>query len=133
MLKKHRDNLTKLATYLESLPDDYDHFGMDEYNADEFGKVIRIENRRYDCGTVACAVGHGPAAGIRLHKDNNWRVYAKRAFGVSASVWEDDPVWDYLFSHEWARYDDTHQGAAARIRTFLAGGVPDGWEEAREA
>lgn len=136
MLKKHRDNLTKLANYLAALPKDYQDFDMRDFNYDG-EESLEITDRQYDCGTVACAVGHGPAAGIRVYKDADWWDYCKRAFGITRYNADDDYDGDfeYLFGSEWAEYDNTPHGAAARIRTYLAlgGKVPEGWEDRRWA
>jgi hypothetical protein len=79
-----------------------------------------------NCGTVACAAGHGPAAGIpfksgefELGIDNdwgniNWNRYITRAFGVELTF-----VFDFLFGSKWRIYDNHHYGAAARIRYLL--------------
>ena len=129
MKKKHRDNLLKLAAYLETLPDDYEQFDMSEYMMKQDGKyweaVYVHELPKNDCGTVACAVGHGPAAGIRVYGDIDWESYSDRVFGE----FEDDYFgWDYMFSASWSCSDNTPKGAAARIRTYVTlGHTPDGW------
>lgn len=131
MNKKHRDNLLKLAAYLEALPEDYGQFDMGYFNAevDDYNDTIDLplSDRKYDCGTVACAVGHGPAAGIRAYGDFNWGQYARRVFGTEVG----DDNFNYMFGACWERFDNTAKGAAARIRTYVeAGGeVPVGWDE----
>lgn len=80
------------------------------------------------CGTVACAVGHGPLAGIEMTpgekkaKDAGvgWAVYCARAFGVSNI----SPEMGWLFQSWWQKKDNTPEGAAARIRYYLKHGVP---------
>lgn len=131
-----RKNLLKLAAYLESLPADYSHFGMRFY-ADHRGDCdLPMEEDLYaakdpqgfltNCGTVACAVGHGPAAGIRPKTsefymdgrkafDFDWNVYVERAFGIGPTTEE----FAFLFSDKWVGLDDHHYGAAARIRYYL--------------
>ena len=102
-------NLDKLATYLEGLPEDYALFDMQNYAKEE------------GCGTVACACGHGPMAGIKREGYEQWADYANRVFGVSA-LYRD---WHFLFSGIWHLIQPTHHQAAARIRVFLKDGVPD--------
>lgn len=124
MKKKHKDNLLKLATYLETLPDDYGHFNMSEYmeNIDGYYVCITLQNKP-DCGTVACAVGHGPAAGIRVYGDTSWGDYAERVFGYMTT-----DAFEYMFGSSWSDYDNTPKGAAARIRTYVAlGHAPNDW------
>ena len=124
MKKKHRDNLLKLADYLATLPDDYEQFNMSDYMQDSDGCVVYITDQsKPSCGTVACAVGHGPAAGIRVYGDVGWSDYADRVFG---KMFDDD--FTYMFGSIWSDYDNTPKGAAARIRTYVAlGHEPEGW------
>jgi len=129
MLKKHSENLLKLADYLAALPADYKEFDMREFNkhSDEYSWGGPSQ-RKYGCGTVACAVGHGPVAGIRVYKDGNWHDYSSRVFGVSLRD-EDDEPFNYMFGASWRNYDNTPHGAAARIRRYvsLGGKVPAWW------
>jgi hypothetical protein len=132
MKKKHKDNLLKLAAYLETLPDDYERFDMFEYMMECDGDDRRYwetlgpdERSKPSCGTVACAVGHGPAAGIRIYRDLDWTDYSARVFGEFEG---DYLVWDYMFSPRWSHTDNTPKGAAARIRTYVTlGHTPTGW------
>jgi hypothetical protein len=134
MKKKHKDNLLKLAAYLETLPDDYEQFNMHVFMAlrvEDAGLYDRQwivvdpdEVKRPHCGTVACAVGHGPSAGIRVYGDQSWRSYADRVFGPM-----DDDTFGYMFGPSWSRTDNTPKGAAARIRTYVTlGHTPDDWD-----
>lgn len=127
MIKKHKDNLLKLADYLATLPDDYEQFHMYAYMATSTGgywETFALEERSKPvCGTVACAVGHGPAAGIRLYGDDCWESYADRVFGEM-----DNDDFQYMFGSSWSDYDNTPKGASARIRTFVAlGKAPQDW------
>lgn len=128
MKKKHRENLLKLADYLDTLPGDYEQFDMSEYmlvrDGDHWENFGPDERSKPVCGTVACAVGHGPAAGIRLYGDLDWTDYAERVFGKMRC---DD--FQYMFGSEWSNYDNTPKGAASRIRTFVSlGCAPDRWD-----
>ena len=62
-------------------------------------------------------------AGIEFKSDEEWRDYAGRAFGAPPG----NDNWRFLFSPDWGWYQPTHHQAAARIRVFLNGGVPDGF------
>lgn len=126
-------NLEKLATYLESLPADYSHFAMDDFfcqdtgTSNDFKEYKRLEGEYARnnggvgrCGAVACAVGHGPAAGILFHSSElfpsgnpDWGSYADRFCELSE--------FPFLFGGDWTAFDNTHQGAAKRIRYLLAG------------
>jgi hypothetical protein len=127
MKKKHRENLLKLADYLDKLPDDYEQFHMYSYMAQRssygWATFDLNEKPKPECGTVACAVGHGPAAGIRIYGDWDWESYADRVFG---ELPYDD--FSYMFGSSWCDTDNTPKGAAARIRTFVElGKAPEGW------
>lgn len=87
-----------------------------------------------ECGTVRCACGYGPYAGVRMLKEeranaggasygNGWSIYAHRAFGATGGVF----CW--LFAGVWYRNDNTREGAAARIRYYLKHGLPARWME----
>lgn len=133
----NRKRLEKLATYLESLPEDYQHFGMETY-LDAFdgdGSKAEAEYARRNggvpsCGTSACAVGHGPAAGIympprmispsRYRTDSfiiNWDDYSLLFTGEERT---NTDRWEWLFGGAWDDHDGHHWGAAARIRYVLA-------------
>lgn len=137
MIKKHRENLLKLAAYLDQLPADYEHFDMRDYNTVErespfFPHSLEPKSRQYGCGTAACALGHGPAAGIRVYGDLLWDNYCERVFGIKRFAREDDDDFEYLFGAQWTHYDNTPHGAAARIRIYVEGGTPSGWLAKRE-
>ena len=130
LTEENRANLEKLATYLERLPADYDHFTMWTYCASDDDEAITryaLKNGGLaKCGAVACAVGHGPAAGILLNESEitswgapNWNDYAARLIGSSY-----DENYEWAFDTLWTDYDNTHQGAAARIRYLLHYGKP---------
>lgn len=120
-----RNNLSTLASYLERLPSNYKHFDMETFAYSEEHEEVptsEIQNGKFSCGTVACAVGHGPAAGITFCPSDlepngypGWLKYSER-FVPSGS-----PEWIWCFSDEWAEFDNTPRGAAARIRHLLAG------------
>jgi hypothetical protein len=147
---QHRKNLLKLADYLESLPKDYKHFDMATF-ASHYGNhdlpmpsdVMAAKSPKAflaDCGTVACAVGHGPAAGIAVKPDEllastfggrkkvydvAWGQYSGRVFGVDPTkiFSGSSRVFQFLFGGDWDDIDNHHYGAAARIRYFLDTGV----------
>ena len=118
----NRENLTKLADYLAALPADYDHFDMFDYyrNIRIFGYILPIESALPDkCGAVACAVGHGPAAGIPPVAGEDWTTYGHRVFDMGGEEWY------WCFSDKWTGIDNTPHGAAKRIRHLLEHGLPE--------
>lgn len=130
----NRVNLEKLAAYLEQLPEGYDHFDMCDFYQKYFIGLggIRIGRTKSnpetaiapsECGAVACAIGHAPAAGIPALPGEYWAPYAVRVFELLHNEW----VW--CFDGEWECIDNTPQGAAKRIRYLLAFGPPSDWKE----
>ena len=93
-------NLQKLADYLETLPQNYSCFDMSDYT--DFAD-FPAEATTISCGTAACLVGHGPAAGIAvMSKEETWEHYAKRVFGAYAGRAHNNDVLHWLFSPEWS-------------------------------
>jgi hypothetical protein len=117
-------NLVQLATYMRQLPDDYEQFSMSYYHWKQNGSGgpnTLKPGVQYECGTSACAVGHGPAAGIApLRGEDDWVQYGRRSF----TSHEGDYL--FMFSGSWTDYDDTPRGVAARICYVLQqGSLPD--------
>jgi hypothetical protein len=135
-----RENLGKLASYLEGLPEDYQHFEMASWTGDADGEAIvnyALHNGGVpSCGTVACAVGHGPAAGILVPEKMICPAYAAIGLPRRVNWWsysalfarDDSPEFEWLFSGRWSDVDNTPHGAAARIRYVLQhGAAPKGF------
>ena len=118
-----RANLTVLAGFLErAVPPP--EFSMYNYisirgNSDRLRLPANCTPEVYVCGTVACAAGHGPLAGIEALPHETWSEYTQRAFSGP-----DPNVFFYLFAADWTDIDDTPKGAAARIRRYLSEGMP---------
>lgn len=137
LTKANRARLEKLAAYLEGLPEDYSHFDMADYlYAVEESSLLEYAKHNggvASCGTAACAVGHGPAAGIlfppRYLKDRwgnprvVWDRYSTLFVGNLGDV-KGHARYRWCFGGEWAGKDNSHFGAAARIRYLLDHGAP---------
>ncbi len=115
------ENLLKLANYLEGPLSS--KFDMAYFCDPGVGSCEAVE--MVTCGSVGCAVGHGPHAGIPKLLTEDWFKYSERAFGLNS----DSNEWMYLFSSSWEERDNTPQGAAARIRAVVNDGLPSDWEE----
>jgi hypothetical protein len=126
-------NLAIHADFLATSPI-ANHFDMDTFQwsaSDEmetnddlsiYEAILTLESL-HTCGTSACAIGWGPAAGFPISsEDNSWFDYGERVFGVSLE--SDEEAFDYLFGSEWVDIDNTPTGCAERIRTYLKSGVP---------
>lgn len=115
---EQRANLLKLAEYLErpQLQAKFDMRAFTQFPEDAFTPMT-------ECGSVGCAVGHGPYAGVPKLPDEFWDQYSERAFT------DDSNEWRWLFSFRWRSADNTPFGAASRIRWLLDKGLPENWEE----
>ena len=130
-------NLTVLADYLEGVDDNFFDMGSFFYRRNtSFSELIKTETTYAltgnlpECGTTACALGYGPAAGFPMTKAEskrlNWPGYCERVFSLSLGYTNRE--WFWCFSANWARTQPTAKEAAARIRTLITTGVPDDYE-----
>lgn len=124
---EQRGNLAALAEYLESGP--ALRFDMARFAADGERHEIDPE-AMLRCGTAACALGHGPFAGLPAKRQEEWKDYAFRVFGVGPTdIGSQSPAFLWMFGGAWAEIDNSPDGAAARIRWFLRNGVPPDSDE----
>lgn len=120
-------NLRTLAAYLLTLPTDYPDFEMSDFVQVE-DLDLRAIAHTPACGTAACAVGHGPQAGIKPVKGERWANYSERLSGL---IFGSD-AWEWCFAGDWHRTDNTVHGAAKRIGWLLENGLPNNhWEQRR--
>src|SRR3546814_12476889 len=109
-------NQSKLADYLLRVAADYDDFDMGTCcklpgTEREFGP-----GDAHPCGSVGCALGHGPRAGIHpVLDDDTWPDYCESQFGMR---WFSDEA-EWCFGGAWSMIDDTPRGAGLRIRLML--------------
>jgi hypothetical protein len=130
------NNLRKLADYLLKLPENYKGFDMgtflcvseeDYYELEELVQDYGLYNKAfYECGTVGCAIGHGPLAGIPMNEVESVGLWAGYSYRTLVQVGK---KWDWCFSADWAQVDNTPQGAAKRILWLLDKGLPDNVDE----
>ena len=127
-----RENLAKLAAYLERLEVEPTLSGMafdmnsfcsrqanDEDDIEDGLIDVTLEYR--SCGTIACAIGHAPTAGIAIpDKARSWWRFSELAFGLKP-IGSD---WEFLFGCRWTYYDNTPRGVAERIKLYLSGDHP---------
>lgn len=114
-------NLGKLATYLVGGRVKM-KFEMASLCENMYGSLEKPNSA--GCGTVGCALGHGPEAGISGREYTMWTEYCKQEFGLS---WGSD-AWLWCFSGRWSSYDNTPRGAAKRMQYLLQHGAPpEGW------
>lgn len=135
MNKQQFDNCVTLAKYLLSLPEDYEHFDMDNFyikpeklSDNIYTCVSPVDAGKPACGAVACALGHGPAAGIIPEEDICWIKYCAKYFGMIFG----EVIYLWCFDTDWTEVDNTPQGAGKRIAFMLEKGhetIPDGFVE----
>lgn len=127
----NRENLLVLAKFLVRLDQDGHEsergFSMRGFCDDEYGD--ELEPKAWECGTVSCAAGWGPAAGLVVEPDDeDWSQYITRTFGIDGGS-AVEPIWQWLFGSGWARTDNSPKGAGQRILWLLVHGVPEDWKE----
>ncbi len=106
------ENLKKLSSYLKGeLKAD---FNMANYAALVYNTT---------CGSVGCAIGHGPYAGIPKYKEEHWIDYSFRVFNISSNDWY------WCFSADWASTDNAALSAATRIDWLIEHGLPEDWHD----
>ncbi len=136
------NKFTILADFLDTIPDHEPRFDLrtffDTCSVDLEHKYVKTGDMPSpDCGTTACALGWGPAAGIIPSPDTfkNGTMYWNRYFLTDFMgrklpekgfmfIYDDeeaDAVFAWCFDERWAPIDNTAKGAAARIRYMLDG------------
>lgn len=109
----NRENLQRLADYLQS--------GKLLAKFDMCFFCLSGNNNNEDtCGTVGCAIGHSPYAGISKFIYESWSSYSERVFGLCCL----SSKWNWCFDSDWAEVDQTPLGAAKRILYLLAHNAP---------
>jgi hypothetical protein len=149
---KYRKNLIKLAQGLSGQmpPPEFDMGTYLSFGDIEAARtVLKLGNRIYEddightgpipkkaylspeCGTSACAIGHGPLYGIQRKSGEGWEAYTYRVFLPQAFYSENyelyytrSDAWQWMFGPQWAAVDNTPKGAAKRIYYFLQHGAP---------
>lgn len=109
----HEENLRKLAAYLLS-GELKAKFNMGYYAHNGSATATK-------CGSVGCAIGHGPHAGIEKIVGESWGIYGNRVFG--------ELLWSWAFSSFWEDTDNIPDGAARRILWALDKGIPKNSED----
>lgn len=137
--EEHRENLQTLADFLDSVPEE--HFGMRTYSkkgttARECSTPIHAigflkaalqphedGTPHHPCGTSACALGWAAVVfedEVQNMASQTFPALSNKLFGMCRPC---EP-WEFMFSADWHKDDDTAKGAARRIRFALAHGVP---------
>lgn len=113
MEAEYESNLRRLAAYLlgGELKAKFDMLWFDD------GGALSLT----ECGSVGCAVGHAPFAGIAKRKAEGWAAFSRRVFNLP------DDEWSWCFGGRWSDTDNTPAGAARRILVMLEHELPQDW------
>lgn len=114
--QEHEDNLRKLAAYLLAGELKVE-FNMRDFT--DRARKFLPQKEATECGSIGCAVGHGPFAGIPKTKEETWFEYSYPVFGLF-----NDNYWEWCFSDEWEEKDNSPAGAAKRMLFLLEKGLP---------
>lgn len=116
-------------------------FSMDTYarqpNNERFLLQPNEVVEEAECGTVCCAAGHGPLAGLAPLRNEEWQFYVQRVFfnGVpyAFTVRHMGPtspaaVYSWAFDGRWSQFDNTAVSAGHRC-LYVAehGSAPEDW------
>ena len=113
------DNLLKMADYIETVPQH--RFDMKSYRY--------WDESEPECSSVGCIIGHCTI----LDNEDLPRLWSGK---IDFNEWSEKFIgtkeysaWRYLFGGEWEHIDNTPEGAAKRIRYYVANGLPENWFE----
>lgn len=76
-----------------------------------------------ECGTTACAVGHGPLMGLALLPNEEWFAYSLRVFGMNPNIQYED--FYFMFGPYWTSKNNTAEGTAKRMLWWIDNGPTD--------
>lgn len=137
---KTRENLEILKNYLL---DNYNyvstHFEMSCYRSTYFIQIKSFLGENFkdfsNCGTHGCLAGWLPFA---LHSEGKYNLVEDNIYSVDGDLnWvelikdvlpcvhydgfisDDCLLWEFLFSDNWSKHDNTLEGAIARIDVVL--------------
>jgi len=108
----NRENLKILADYLLTNEFKESKFDISKFSDEPFYREQRLQT---NCGSIGCAVGHGPYAGLPKLPGESWTKYSERVFEIDPESDE----WEWCFSGNWDGIDNTPKGAARRILLLL--------------
>ena len=118
-LKLFRDGFQKL---MDDGVVTQETFDMDSYRINKDGSSATFRSI-HDCGTVGCFLGWAPfIKGLERTDAPGWSAYSyeKFRFPYGRNL-EFDDVFQFLFASNWKFFDNTPEGALARLDVFLAG------------
>jgi len=124
----------EMSSYMEvqdwaKLPEGLDIVSLSQHGFHYKSTSWAIPEIYKHCGTSACAVGHGPLAGIPALPGETWVQYSIRVFGCGQgegdNEWINSKDFDFMFGPSWSGLNNTAKGTARRIKYWLANGRGD--------
>jgi len=112
-----RQNLKDLRDYLSGDLHEGSEFDMQRFSEENGDRDAATE-----CGSVGCAIGHGPYAGIRKYEEETWQEYSVRAFSADwrlPAPQDEKYQYAWMFHTIWAEHFPTKDDAVKRIDAFL--------------
>ena len=121
-----RRRLRKLGKFLLTV--NQEQFDMASYITPMYGTFSSgpraAKNRLSDCGTSACAIGWAAFLFPKLAAQASYYDdLSSKLFGIDLLNYD----WKFLFSEEWAKYNNSPEFAAKRISVYLEKGLPSKW------
>lgn len=117
-----------LITYLESLPQGYKHFSMQEFCTADHSVFDIKDDYTPECGHHLCLAGHMalcPELKEDLKQATSWLDLSRRVTGISSVV---DPRWDFMFSELWVPFDNSLAGGITRLKEVVRNPGPADYE-----
>ena len=122
----NKANYEKLHDYaIANLTDD--KVDMGEYVGGDIDDDIDYPKhaiKLVNCGSVACMLGHSTVIfQEEARRADSWNEFSHLVFGCQHI----DEEWHFIFSPDWANWDNTVKGACRRIELLLEKGKPTWW------
>jgi len=115
-------NMKRFLTYLEALPENYEHFDMYQYcnkHDDPHDLLAYRGSEPLECGHVLCLAGHmAMCSDLPAPMEMEaWSRYSCRVMGLLKI---DSGVWTFLFDSAWKTFDNSLSGAIGRLKAVIA-------------
>ncbi len=82
----------------------------------------RFSMQHYDNDNCRCAVGMFEYIERKMWITEPWGNFINRNFGITRADFDEDPLYRWLFHANWAKKDNTAEGASERIKIFIKNG-----------
>jgi hypothetical protein len=127
-MKKQPINIEKLILIRDNLINNVtkEHFDMNRFT--------NVIGEKCECGSQVCIIGHSiklDLKNFKKHKKETFKQIGINKWTVNRTYYEwslkfleidekkNEKLWDYLFSEDWSKYDNTIEGAVKRINYVI--------------